>query len=404
MIIDSMVYKSLQSFDLTEYVIAARRYGRRKLKPGIRLQAAVLYEEISRNSASNVTNSVDETALLEFAQSVLFAEWYFHNNTVPRYVSYTNLHVLEWVLRSETQNPLVSNDLTATYSAIKCLLLDLRNFEERSLAKKDPGRSKKLSEQDVERRVDLISDLLVDNHQLASDETEYLAGDEAPDDWESYLSDSTRTMALRHLTCFPQTNFHDEVLFLRMVHMCECVFRGVGATTAQATESITAGHFARALARLTEAVTLAELLLPLFRILKTMPPEHFLDFRVATGNASAVQSRAYQLMEIRVEGFRNEKSDVLRESAELSDLLSPENRNALGLKPAMRQSEPAVGSRVEWAALVDATQALDKALYSWRALHLGVARNYLPTDIEGTGGTSGVSYLETHLGEKPNLV
>ena len=50
-----------------------------------------------------------------------------------------------------------------------------------------------------------------------------------------------------------------------------------------------------------------------------------------------------------------------------------------------------------WKEFLDAARMLDEKLLTWRGLHLGFARGYLPPATAATGGTSGAPYLQQFL-------
>jgi len=65
------------------------------------------------------------------------------------------------------------------------------------------------------------------------------------------------------------------------------------------------------------------------------------------------------------------------------------------LAKLMRVLDPSESQQTQ--ELHEVAAGLDKELKKWRTLHLGIARNYLADIPEGTGGTSGASYLRTSV-------
>ena len=53
-----------------------------------------------------------------------------------------------------------------------------------------------------------------------------------------------------------------------------------------------------------------------------------------------------------------------------------------------------------WQDVKTQAEALDHALYTWRCIHYGIALNYLPPAIPGTGGSNGAPYLAAHFKHK----
>jgi tryptophan 2,3-dioxygenase len=143
---------------------------------------------------------------------------------------------------------------------------------------------------------------------------------------------------------------------------------------------------------LSVALPFAELLTPLFQALKSMSPEHFLRFRDATGDASAVQSRTYQLMQIALTGVNPDTIKVIVGIDELADLglynqplFTSLAHLATSARTETTGQSPSLDGRLE---------ALSKELLKWRKTHRGIARIYLADVPDETGGTSGPAYLK----------
>jgi len=218
------------------------------------------------------------------------------------------------------------------------------------------------------------------------------------DSWVEFAADPSRVSALVAFTSFPQTAQHDEVLFLRTIHCSECCFWGVLAAVTAALEETKHSRMGRAARLLKDGVGFAQFLVPLVEVMKTMPPEAFREFRDATGDASAIQSRTYQRMQIHLQGLDASKVRYLKEIPELSDLLLFGHPNFKHLRKVVQQMEAASADTVTQEFL-GAAQALDDALFGWRKLHLGVAKKYL-ADVSGSGGTPGFGYLKSHYAHK----
>jgi tryptophan 2,3-dioxygenase len=128
-----------------------------------------------------------------------------------------------------------------------------------------------------------------------------------------------------------------------------------------------------------------------FRVLQSMPPEHFLDFREVTGQASAVQSFNYQRLDIALFGLNPEKVSVFQRVPHLSSLLQYSSREFASLR-SLLNALPQRDSLEE--RVLELGRLLDRHLLSWRGLHLSFALRYLPLEALGTGGTAGPSYLQ----------
>jgi tryptophan 2,3-dioxygenase len=140
-----------------------------------------------------------------------------------------------------------------------------------------------------------------------------------------------------------------------------------------------------------QAIAFASMLHESFRVLQSMPPEHFIDFREVTGQASAVQSFNYQRLDIALFGLSPEKISVFKNVPHLKSLLQFASREFASLR-ALLASLPQIDEFQQ--RLIEAAKLLDRHLLSWRGLHLSFALRYLPPEALGTGGTAGPSYLQ----------
>jgi tryptophan 2,3-dioxygenase len=417
---EDLIRRLLGSFDVSKYIEKARVRGRANADPDERRIAASLYEEIAGFRSREIDVSYELDLALELAERTLFAEWHsLHNNNVPRYASYTNLKVLNWSLRVNRRTSL-SEIWPRCRRMVGLLVQDLTSFEVWSLAGFEQSQQKDLNPEAVRERINLLQAL----HSQVTNSTKIFSRQpisEAPTDWFSFALDPSREAALLHLTVFPQTDQHDEVLFLRTIHISECIFWGVLTAVEAAIEMLKQGSMEAAAIYLVQANWFAKLLLPLFQAFKTMPVEHFRNFREQTGNASAVQSRTYQLMQITCQGVDEKKIEVLSKTPEVSDLLLCAHPSFLSLSNLLINLEEDGADGLE--EVRTQAQALDRHLYTWRRLHLGIAREYLadlmcPSMLGtvgvtaglsnssagavsgvipvGTGGTSGPPYLAAH--------
>jgi tryptophan 2,3-dioxygenase len=223
-------------------------------------------------------------------------------------------------------------------------------------------------------------------------------GEAPPAAWSAYALQSSRERVLTHLTALPLTREHDEFFFIRCLHLSECSLWGTLGGVMAALEKAKLGHLDAAAVCLAEAVSFAEGLQAVFQPLKkTLPPEHFMSFREATDGSSAIQSRTYQMLQIFTQGVDEVKVAPVSGIPEINDLLGYRHAGFLHLS-ALAETVAAQDVPGQGAFLAQ-VEALDKALYSWRRLHLGTVRRTLPPDVVGTGGT-GVRYLESHVAHR----
>lgn len=374
----------LDAFDLHEYVREARTQGRSRLATSaIRRRGGALYEQIAELRTVDDDGGEGFDHLVDFASRVLFPEWYLLHHDVPRYRSYTNIDVLGWFLADACPE--------RCRTAIAVLLDDFIAFERRALAAGATQQSISFDDERVAKRLARLEDL----RARVADGTAAGVHLTPPSSWNAFIA--APELALVHLTAFPQTLEHDEYAFLRTVHIAEVCFAAVLARGQAAVASLQRRDVGQAARHVGDAVPFAALLTPLLQTLKTtMRPEHFARFREATGNASAVQSRNYQLMQITLFGPDAGTMRALAEIDEMRDLLRYDDPAAPNLA---RLATDAIADGASAAGELSAqVGALDKELLKWRTLHKGIGRTHLPPAAEkGTGGTSGVSYLRRSL-------
>ncbi|MGG8406918.1 hypothetical protein ACM614_10010, partial [Streptomyces sp. 12297] len=219
------------------------------------------------------------------------------------------------------------------------------------------------------------------------------AAAEPPRHWRDYvLQPNGPANILEHLAVLPQTTQHDEVTFLRVIHLVEATTWGVLARVMSAAEWLRGGRWDYAAACLERAAELAAAQTAALLVMRrTMPVEHFGGFREATGDASAVQAYPTQLLHIHLLGVHPEKTGALGEATENAYVLMHQNPDFEPLRELLRWvPDEATGRQV-----LDAAHRLDEELYAWRKIHYGVALRYLPAETTGSGGTSGAPYLRS---------
>ncbi|MFE3498978.1 tryptophan 2,3-dioxygenase family protein [Kitasatospora sp. NPDC059160] len=300
---------------------------------------------------------------------------------IPRYYRYTDLHVFDWFL---DQRP--DDQLTGAAEALAVSLTALLAVERAAPAGAiDPATSAE-RQQRLRAPLDRVAELTFDpagavplGEALRARENDPRAR------WNRFV--------LAECTGFPQSDKHDEHLFLRSVHACEMVFFLVRALVLRAAETC-AGDRREARTRLRQAVLTAELLNGVFSALWTMSPERFMEFRAETGDASAVQSMNYHAMEIVLYGLDPEKEKVLAEYGHLAEL-----------RGILAEEWQAQGARVRAAGDGEMDRHLDallRVLRRWRGRHYGFAVRYLTPELTGSGGTEGANYLKKFV-EKRGL-
>lgn len=274
----------------------------------------------------------------------------FSRHEIPEYYRYTSLHVYEWFLAG-------SEDPVATAAlALRLTLTDLLDLETRALP-----RLPYLAE-----RVGLLKELIDRVGELPATRTTRVR--ELPIDEE-------RVSLLLGCTGFPQSDKHEEHVFLRSVHACELVFFLV--------RRLAAGAGSRF--RLRQLGAFADLLNGIFEVLATLTPERFMTFRAETGDASAVQSVNYHLMELVLHGHDPRREEIFARFPHLARL---SGRPYAETQP-LRRTVAELGD----PELDELCAAAERTLLIWRGRHYGFARKYLP-DTKGSGGTEGAAYLK----------
>ena len=312
----------------------------------------------------------------------------------PNYYQYTDVHLLDWYLAA---NIATVRDLRArAVLGIYYTMRDLVTFESNSLANVEKNSQLRLSAALIHKRMSEISSVFPACEELAAgmncDICKWDIDLVHHQSIANYVDEPHHLGALVHFSCFPLTQSHDEIVFIRTLHASELCFYGIRVSLIAAIEALKGGDRATALRELQYAGAFAHILHLTLMVLRTMPPEHFADFRDYTGKASALQSKAYHELDIYLHGVTVTKQEHFAKISYLNTLLRYSHPRFVSLKDAV-----ALVKQDEWSDVIEAARALDKQLLTWRGLHLGFARRYLPQGAPGTGGTSGADYLARYL-------
>lgn len=310
----------------------------------------------------------------------------------PSYYQYTDAHVLDWFLAPGLCT--VSDLRARILLGIRYLLKDLSRFEGNTLGGDEANHLASVSLEDIRNRLaqiksvfQPINDLALDCHVEANWDVD-LAHYKSI---EGYVDEPTHLSALVYFSCFALTQFHDEVVFIRVLHASELCFFAIRLCLIAAIEAIKFGDSLTAESEIRLAVGFAKLLHLFLKVLRTMPPNHFGDFRDYTGKASALQSKAYHELDIYLRGVNMSKREHFEKIDYLAPLLRYADPRFISLKDALAR----IAGDGTWDPVVMAARELDKQLFTWRGLHLAFAKRYITG--QGTGGTDGARYLETHL-------
>jgi tryptophan 2,3-dioxygenase len=391
--IDRNTREWLRNWDTREFLNEQRKNGRSGLSDAFVAKYAGEHERIAELLVNSGISAQDMklARMLEAITAPLAA---LHADPIPRYYSYTGVNVLDEYIDGARLDLDMQKKLCI--EGIRGLMLDFARFESQSLIGVEPWSRQTLDLEVIGRRLKLLRkqfdslESLAEMLHVTLPPVE-LSTPQAYSTLSEYCKEEPPLSAMVQFTCIPSSSSHDEVLFLRTIAEDELCFKAIYMAVRQAGEAIERELFDAAELFLSQATAFASMLHESFRVLQSMPPEHFIDFREVTGQASAVQSYNYQRLDIALFGISPEKIGVFQRVPHLKSLLqctSREFASLTSLLGALPDQNGVHGPVMECARL------LDRHLLSWRGLHLSFALRYLPPEALGTGGTAGPSYLQ----------
>jgi tryptophan 2,3-dioxygenase len=305
----------------------------------------------------------------------------FSPEPIPEYYRYANLHVYAWFLDQRPAEPVAGAVL-----ALDATVADLAAVERLA--------APRLTEADhIDERLRRLEALRERIGQLpvasGGDTTAAELIERTRDDglarWQAFV--------LTRCSGFRASGDHHEHIFLRSVQACELAFYLIRYFTVRVRLSIGRGDGQTA-ALMAQLVHYAELPNHIFYVLQTLTPDLFLTFRDATGEASAVQSLNYHLMELVMYGHDARKVEAYLRFEHLHELTVPPLRSVRPLRDTVLGTDD--------PALTGALAEVERTLLTWRGRHYGFGRRYLP-GVKGSGGTEGAGYLKRFV-QKDNLV
>ncbi|RNH99631.1 hypothetical protein EEZ25_21760 [Micromonospora aurantiaca] len=201
-------------------------------------------------------------------------------------------------------------------------------------------------------------------------------------------------------TLLPVSTVHDERLFLRTLQCFEVTLGLLAVDLTAAVTAVTEDRLSMAGVRLTLAARLLHETAPLWSMLATMQPQAFHRFRTHTDGASAIQSRAYKLVESLC---RTPEPHRLRSTAYLSvpDVRDRIRAGQISLDDALSAIRADRDILAESPTLADGIRAFTAAVFQWRRTHYRLAVRMLGAERPGTGATPGTPYL---LGSRDTTV
>lgn len=395
--IHSRVRQVLTALNLSDYAAVQRRVGRCGLDSAFVQQWADQYRAAaSMLKRGQLCRELAEGILL--FREITYPMAMQERSPIPSYYPYTCVNILDWYLSDCGED--LEKLKRKSVLGIEALLLDLGRFEMHSLIGCEPFQPLHFEPEFALNRIRMLPEV----YTAASHLSERIPGSSAhlPPDPRSYdtileyASEAGRVSALVHFSCMPQTRYHDEVLFLRSIHISELCFYGIRIAVVQAKEAIRTSVFGAARTFLEQAAAFSDVLRQTFRLLRTMPPVHFHDFRASAVNASAVQSSNYQMMDVHLFGLSQHKVALFKRIPHLRNVLRYCNPGFDCLRDLLLRL-PLSSKDSDEALMVETARQLDGKLLSWRGLHVAFAREYLTDTGAGTGGTSGAAYLKLFL-------
>jgi tryptophan 2,3-dioxygenase len=340
-----------------------RARGRIALTDAERNVLSALYDE------SVVNQSSEDAEVVR-----LLTRSFSRGENIPEYYRYTSLHVYDWFL-AHYRDDLVC----ASVIAMRTTLVDLVAHERTEADRHDTAP------EHIGERLARLERLLDQIDTMVLNPAGTVRGRDLADRAERDAALRWQLFLLIQCTGFPQSDDHNEYMFLRSVQVCDIVFYLIRWIACRATLAVNSREFDAAF-WLDQLATCAALLDGIYHVLKTLSPQQFMNFREATGDSSAVQSINFHLMEIAVYGYDPRKTEVFDRFSHLQELNNSSFRHHWSLREAVRAvSDPkltAVFAKVE------------RILLAWRGRHYGIARLYLPKNIKGSGGTDGAAYLK----------
>jgi tryptophan 2,3-dioxygenase len=390
---DSETRQWLRRWNTGEFLQEQRACGRAELPSQTIARYAQDHDTVAGllANARLAAQDIPVARMLEAITAPLAA---LHTDRIPRYYSYTGVNVLDEYLDGERLDLDMQKKLCV--EGIRGLLLDLTRFESHSLVGIEPWSRQRFDPEVGSRRLKLLNrqfrtlNALAQMLQVPAPGVE-AAGPRAYATLDGYCEEKPPLSAIVQFTCIPSSRSHDEVLFLHTIAEDELCFKAIYLAIRQAGEAIERTLIDAAVLFLDQATAFVSMLHESFRVLQSMPPEHFIDFREVTGQASAVQSFNYQRLDAALFGVSPEKISLFQRVPHLNSLIQFASREFASLR-SLLQSLPR-GSGL-WDKVISSASRLDGHLLSWRGLHLSFALRYLPPEAPGTGGTAGPSYLQ----------
>lgn len=392
---DSKIHHRLEDLSLQDLVDGQRRPGRAEMDPEFVAHWAEQHALATKLLDSPHTHP-DTRQLADLLEKITFPIVAQQEDPIPDYYPYTGVHLMDWYLgdRHQSWDRLKAKAAEGVFHTT----LDLIRLESQSLAGIEPCHREHFDREIVTQRLQVLEragDKCRDlGRALPEADLDRSHGPRHYKTLGEYATEPSRVSAMVEFSMMPQTRFHDEVIFLRTIHIAEFCFYGIRMAVREARELLRRGLIHAASLPLRQAVAFGAMLYESFKVLRTMPPAHFKDFRDATGKASAIKSLNYQLLEIHLRGVNSEKVSVFQRIPHLRELTKYAHPGFVSMRSVLKKADPEAPG---WDDVFELARALDQKWLTWRGLHLSFALHYLPQHVKGTGDTEGAPYLRKFL-------
>lgn len=401
--LESEILSSLQAISARQIIDEASQRGRVGFDPETVSAMRRLYNRARTWRQLRNKFPTEIAKALTLCEEFLWAENFIHEEPEPRYIAYTHLRVLDHFIMASSWSK-SSDIIDRCKFAIALLVRDWTEYETDALISDTIGKLDTIgfNRERVTERVDglrslrsLVAQTALPDLPRRGEVPSHLY----PSDWMYYASEHNGAIGLVHLTGLTRSRWHDEYMFLRTIHISECCFWGMivsiraGMLAYQSDDKSTSRNY------FAEATQFGGWLVKLFSIFETMPIESFFDgFREATGNASAIQSRKFQILDKLTRGYNSTKTSAVRGQTETRDLSAGSTADGWDLISFTAQ----LGASDLEVEIKQRIERLQRHLFAWRSKHFGIATRYLPKDVAGTG-EEGVPYLKATFRD-PNPV
>ncbi len=227
----------------------------------------------------------------------------------------------------------------------------------------------------------------------------------------------------------PQSEQHDEMLFVIIHQASELWLKLAGHELSAAIKNVKEGNFGHAFKVISRVKQIVRQLTQSWDILSTLTPVDYLKFRDDLGRSSGFQSYGYRKIEFLLgnknasllavhesnESVHNELKDILEQPSLYDEVISALHNGGLNIDAEVLkrdvtlpyQSHDSVlnawltvyqnsDQYFEYYELAEKLVDIEDVIQQWRFKHMSTVMRIIGNK-EGTGGSSGVSFLKKAL-------